>query len=881
MVPGDPGARVIEAMVAEFEAWLAENAARHRGDAGAELDALWQVALEREAMVTVAYRRDIVDLRLAHMPIPDDARAVVSRAIHWAWRDEEAHTLYVRGGLARQGRLVTARAIKTQLEGRVGGWTSSRQHHLGWREAPLRRFVAEILEVAGSATGRVPAVVRDGLHFSSFREVCRFNVGAERTARLAWERMADLVDGPEADVFRRIAADEDRHARMFELFLEAFDDGDRLAPRWTAHRLEAGLSSIGQRFLTLPSDGSAAWKNHLGKGGVVTVFQGKSAADPLDGALDGLWPLVRPGATVAIKATFMLMTRRADPSPGVSIRLLRALVRGIEARGARAVVIDARNIYDRFHRGRSVPEVASWLGIGDLAIVDAQDDQVPHDFVRGLGPATVCKTWRDADLRVVLGKVRSHPTSVAMLGIEASEGLGPRHDEFVFGDRRAERETAMLMVLDAFPADFAVVDCWTDVPDGLLGMFGNPRPLSPLRIYAGTDVVAVDAVIARHLGADPADPAMTLSSAFDWLGDPRVRTSILGPDTPIAGWRLPDHDARTAALAALAMPVFTWASLRGALFLPDFDPAFPPIDPPSAALVAARRAVRALVDDPGSASPPADLLPTVSETIGGRAVRIARLGAGEVPVVLLHGYPETLQLFGPLARRLAAKHPVIALDWPGQGRSDAWPGPAGPQDRARVLLALLDAWGIRRAHVVGHDMGGQPALVLAARHPDRVASVTVMNSLLFGDAETSWEIAVMRRTGLSSAAFGLAPSVVYQRCLETFLEGDALPDALDADFYGAFSRPEVRAHLVRMCRDYDEALPDLPREYWTIRAPVRLLWAEDDRHFPIAQAERFRTLHPESRLEVLPGARHWMALTHADEVATRLLHFFEEVGWTS
>src|SRR3954453_10318181 len=92
------------------------------------------------------------------------------------------------------------------------------------------------------------------------------------------------------------------------------------------------------------------------------------------------------------------------------------------------------------------------------------------------------------------------------------------------------------------------------------------------------------------------------------------------------------------------------------------------------------------------------MLPTLFETHEhGRRLRVARLGRGDgprPPVVLLHGYPDNLQIWCELARRLAAQFPVIAFDWPGMGCSDAWRGGTTPEHMADRLRALLDAWEI-------------------------------------------------------------------------------------------------------------------------------------------------------------------------------------------
>ncbi|MEZ4337358.1 MAG: alpha/beta fold hydrolase [Sandaracinaceae bacterium] len=877
---------MIEAIVREFEDQLAALAGRYAGRPEAELDALWVVGVEREAIVTVAYRGGVIEGRLAKMPIDDATRAVVARAIRWAWRDETVHTLWVRGALVRRSPLFRMRALQAQVQGIVGGWVSSRQNHLGWAEAPLTRLVAEALELAGAASGRIPEAVRGALHWNTFADFCRFNVAAETTASMAWRRMTELaqtVPRLEDDVrgFAHMAEDEIRHARIFAILAEAFDPHDRLAV--DLETLRASLASVGQRFVARPDAGGTAWDNPLGKGGRVVVREDDDPARAVEAALDavGLEATLarheRP--VVAVKTTFMLVTDRGDPSPGVSAPVMRAVVAWLEARGAMVRLVDARNHYDAFHANRSVREVAAYLGLdglgrGDLEVVDAQDDAVPHEFARGMDQSTVSRAWRDADVRVLLGKLRGHPTSNALLALEAAEGLGDRIDQHLFAERRTERETIVMMSLDACPPHAALLDATDEVPDGLMGVLGGgAATLRPRRLYASTDAVALDAVACRHIGADPTDETMLVSHAFDWFGDPRDATEVDGPDTPIDGFRVARASLRTAALATLAEPVYRHASGRGALFLPPFDEAaFPPIRRASPALRAARALALGLVDDGKVLG--GGLLET--RTVDG--VRVARLGSGP-PVVLLHGYPETLQVWSRVAPSLAARgREVIAFDWPGLGGSADVDGPADPEALAAHLARILDALDVPRADLVGADMGAPPALVLAARQPARVRSVTVLSSLLFGDEVTSPEIRVMRRANLAGAAFSLAPGVVYAQCKRTFLApGEALAPALDRDFRAAFFRPRVRARLARMCEDYERALPGLPSIYWHVERPVRALWAERSGHFPPAHGERLAAIVKDARLVVLPGARHWMALSRAAEVAEEIAAFLEEV----
>jgi len=265
------------------------------------------------------------------------------------------------------------------------------------------------------------------------------------------------------------------------------------------------------------------------------------------------------------------------------------------------------------------------------------------------------------------------------------------------------------------------------------------------------------------------------------------------------------------------------------------------------------------------------MLATEIETHQGRRLRVARLGSGP-PLVLLHGYPDNLQLFCELAERLAQRFTVIAFDWPGMGESQEWPGGTTPQHMADHLRALLDAWGLARVRLLGVDMGGQPALVLAARHPQRVERLCVMNSLVMPARETSWEIRLLRRYRWNERLIRWLPRLVFLRAERTSLpRGVRLPAELRADLWGAFRRPKVRRFVSRMCGGYQGALPRLPELYPSIRCPTLVLWGERDRHFPPVHGRELQGAIPGAELALVPGGEHWMAWHAAAEVAAAIL----------
>ncbi|WP_210514718.1 alpha/beta fold hydrolase [Hymenobacter terricola] len=268
------------------------------------------------------------------------------------------------------------------------------------------------------------------------------------------------------------------------------------------------------------------------------------------------------------------------------------------------------------------------------------------------------------------------------------------------------------------------------------------------------------------------------------------------------------------------------------------------------------------------------MLDTTFESYRGQRVRVARLGHGEA-VILLHGYPENLQVFARLAPGLAADKQVIAFDWPGMGHSEEWPGGATPLLVARHLLQLLDAWQIDRAHLVGQDMGGQPALVFAAVYPERVRSVVVMNSLVSGTAKTSWEINWLRRFGVNRLLLRHFPRLIFWRALHTFLPaGEGLEPAVHRDMWATFRQPRVRQFIVRMCAGYEAQLPRLPAWYQQVKCPVLILWGAEDKHFPVAHAHDLQAQIPQAQLEIIPHAGHWMVVAQPTEVQRRIQAFY-------
>lgn len=101
------------------------------------------------------------------------------------------------------------------------------------------------------------------------------------------------------------------------------------------------------------------------------------------------------------------------------------------------------------------------------------------------------------------------------------------------------------------------------------------------------------------------------------------------------------------------------------------------------------------------------------------------------PVVLLHGFPQDRTAYDDVTERLTANGLRTLV--PDQRGYSPGARPTGRRayridELVADVLALLDAAGVDRAHVVGHDWGGAVAWALAANHPDRVGTLTAVST---------------------------------------------------------------------------------------------------------------------------------------------------------
>jgi pimeloyl-ACP methyl ester carboxylesterase len=106
-----------------------------------------------------------------------------------------------------------------------------------------------------------------------------------------------------------------------------------------------------------------------------------------------------------------------------------------------------------------------------------------------------------------------------------------------------------------------------------------------------------------------------------------------------------------------------------------------------------------------------------------------------MPLLFLHGYLESLNIWSDFTRAFAGSYRVISMDLPGHGQTGV-PGTVSTMDEmAEAAIRLLDELGIARCFVIGHSMGGYATLALLERHPGRLNGFCLFHS--HAQADTS------------------------------------------------------------------------------------------------------------------------------------------------
>lgn len=232
-------------------------------------------------------------------------------------------------------------------------------------------------------------------------------------------------------------------------------------------------------------------------------------------------------------------------------------------------------------------------------------------------------------------------------------------------------------------------------------------------------------------------------------------------------------------------------------------------------------------------------LTPITVRVGRVDIRYVRKGQGPT-LILIHGLASSIYTWADVIEPLSRSFDVIALDLPGFGASSQ-PSDLSFEDLAGAVPGLMDALGVPRAHLVGNSLGGAMSLLLAARQPQRVDHVVILDSAGFR-MKPSERPFMIRFLGSSSAGF-IGDRIPIRRVLTTATLRQLMFDdtRVTTERIDEYVAPLLRPGALVSARSLLLSALDerFVKDLGAIEAKTLVVWGRFDPWLPLEDADRF------------------------------------------
>jgi haloalkane dehalogenase len=253
-------------------------------------------------------------------------------------------------------------------------------------------------------------------------------------------------------------------------------------------------------------------------------------------------------------------------------------------------------------------------------------------------------------------------------------------------------------------------------------------------------------------------------------------------------------------------------------------------------------------------------------------------GEGEsLPVLLLHGYPESSFMWRHLMSRLAASgRRAVAPDLPGYGDSPltvdgAWESHVEAIERFRRELEL------ERVALIVHDWGGLIGMRWACDNPGAAGALVVSGTGFFPDGKWHGLGEALRTAGAGEAVVDAIERDGFAAMLRQ--TGRGFDDDAIEEYWKAYATEEQRRAQLALYRSGDFAkLAPYEGRLAELGIPTLIVWGERDTFAPVGGAHRFHHQIPDSELVLIEDAGHFVFEDNPDRCAGAIVGFLAENG---
>jgi len=261
-----------------------------------------------------------------------------------------------------------------------------------------------------------------------------------------------------------------------------------------------------------------------------------------------------------------------------------------------------------------------------------------------------------------------------------------------------------------------------------------------------------------------------------------------------------------------------------------------------------------------------------SESIEIEGLRVGFRKAGQgAALVLLHGIYGDSRNWAAQLEALSDEFTVVAWDAPGAGRSDDPPASFGFAEYADCLAGLIRKLDLGRTHICALSYSGGIALELCRRHPELVASLTLVGAYAgWAGSLPADKVELRVKRALAQADRG--GEAAAREFIPELFAADAPAElveeaiALSASFHPEGLRIMARASAAADLRDV------LPQ----VAVPTLVVHGREDRRSPLSVSEALHAGIPNSRLAVVEGAGHIVNMEAPQEFDRILREFLRE-----
>jgi pimeloyl-ACP methyl ester carboxylesterase len=245
------------------------------------------------------------------------------------------------------------------------------------------------------------------------------------------------------------------------------------------------------------------------------------------------------------------------------------------------------------------------------------------------------------------------------------------------------------------------------------------------------------------------------------------------------------------------------------------------------------------------------------------------------PVVLLHGYLETKEVWQDFAGYLATHYRVIIPDIPGHGGSDTLAETHSMELMAQSIQSLLQSLGIEKFTLIGHSMGGYVMLAFAQLFPEKLTGMVLFHSSVFADTDEKkksrlLEIEQIENGHLDKIGANHLPKTFATQNWDRFqpLLGEMAKRALAHDPKGVCAL--IRGMMER---------PDRQELIRNFEKPMLFIFGKKDNFISVDAAQKMALLNSKIEIEWFVNSGHMGFLEEPDKTVKVICGFLKKTRY--